>query len=81
MLVNAATQRHDGAAALRLLDNYDRRFKPGILFAERSAARVFALCSLGNAVAAKSEAERFLRRFPSSPLASRVMASCARQRP
>jgi hypothetical protein len=31
--VNAALNRHDGAAALSLLDDYDRRFKPRILFA------------------------------------------------
>ena len=81
VLVNSAIQRHDGAAALSLLDDYDRRFKPHILFAERSAARVFALCSLGNSAGAKAEAQRFLRHFPRSPLASRVMASCAQPAP
>lgn len=76
-LVNAALNRHDGAAALSLLDDYDQRFKSRILFAERSAARVFALCSLGHAEAARAGAERFLRRFPHSPLVGRILASCA----
>ncbi len=80
-LVNAAIQRRDGNAALSLLNDYDRRFKPPLLFAERSAARVFALCSLGRSAAATTEAQRFVRRFPLSPLVSRVVASCARPAP
>jgi len=77
MQVNAAINRHDGAAALALLDDYDHRLKSKILFAERSAARVFALCTLGRLDAAGSEAQRFLQRFPRSPLVTRIRASCA----
>jgi hypothetical protein len=75
--VNTAINHHDGAGALALLDDYDRRFKSKILFAERSAARVFALCSLGRLDAARAEARHFLRRFPRSPLVARIHASCA----
>jgi hypothetical protein len=77
MQVNAAINRQDGAAALALLDDYDHRFKSRILFAERSAARVFALCSLKRVAAASAEAQRFLHNFPRSPLVQRIQASCA----
>ncbi len=74
---NAALNRGDGSTALSLLTEYDRRYKSGRLLAERSAARVLALCRVGNVGAAESAARQFLARWPRSPLAARIGASCA----
>jgi hypothetical protein len=62
--------------ALDRLDAYDRRFGHGVLRAEHQAARVLALCQLGQRQEARSEAQAFLERWPSSPLAPRVRAAC-----
>ena len=74
---NTALNHGDGVGALSALSDYDHRYKSGRLFAERSAARVFALCRVGNVEAAASEGQRFLARWPHSPLAGRIAASCA----
>ncbi len=73
----AATNRGQAARALELLDEYDRRFERGALGEERAAARVFALCSAGRHAAARTEAARFLERWPRSPQAPRVGQACA----
>jgi len=62
--------------ALARLDEYEREFGKGALAAEHRAARVLALCKLGDKEAARSEAQRFLRLWPASPLAPRVRAAC-----
>ncbi len=72
----AATNRGQAARALELLDEYDRRFERGALGEERAAARVFALCSAGRHAAARTEAARFLARWPRSPQAPRVGQAC-----
>jgi hypothetical protein len=69
--------RGDASAALALLAEHARRYPAGALSEEREASRVFALCKLGNAAGARAQAERFLRRSPSSPFAERVRASCS----
>src|SRR5258705_8719277 len=73
--VDAAPRSGNGSRALQLLSE---RTPPqtGGLAEERAAARVFALCSLGKFDQGRGEAERFLRRFPRSPLAVRVRSSC-----
>lgn len=74
--MQAALARGDGAAALRQLDQHvtnDRR-----LLAERRAARVLALCSLGRTSEAVQAMEVFLREHPASVQRSAVERSCAR---
>lgn len=79
-LALAAIQRalRDGrpAAALALLDEEKRIARGGVLRAERSAARVFALCDLGRANEARALAQRFLVSHANSPLSKRVRESC-----
>lgn len=74
--VNAALRGGQPSHALRLLGDYDRRFSGGELRIERSAARVFALCGIGQSAQARAEAIRFLKAWPRSPLAARVSGSC-----
>lgn len=79
LLTAAQTALRDGqgAAALALLERYDRAFPGGQLLGERLAAEVFAACQLGNRARAVRAAERFLQRDGSSVLAGRVRRSCA----
>jgi hypothetical protein len=65
------------AQALALLEVEERARPTGALAEERAAARVFALCALGDTGAAARAAAEFLQRFPRSPLGERVRASCA----
>jgi hypothetical protein len=58
------------------LDEHQRRFPRGQLALERSAARVSALCGLGQQARAEQEARAFLERHPGSGLAAQVEASC-----
>jgi hypothetical protein len=62
--------------ALQLLDRHAREFPRGSLTEERTAARIMALCALGNVTTARAEAAVFVRQSPGSPLAERVRASC-----
>jgi hypothetical protein len=75
--VQQALRTGDGALALMLLGQYRRDFGQGALVEEASAAEVFAQCAVGNVAQAGRLAQRFLRRFPGSPLQPRVEASCA----
>jgi hypothetical protein len=75
--VNAAIGRGDGKGALTLLGSYDRRFKSGLLREERSAASVLALCLAGRREQARTQAARFVDRYPRSPLIARLQTSCA----
>ena len=79
LLSRAETELHAGrfATALRLLDDYERRFPRGTLMQEDVAARVQALCGLGRAAAAKSQLKRLA---PGSPHASRARAACGNDR-
>ena len=73
----AALRDGRGAAALELLERYDRTFPSGQLQGERFAAEVFAACQSGNRARAARAAEHFLQRDDSSVLAERVRRSCA----
>lgn len=68
--------RNDPRAALTLLTEHAQRFPSGALWEEREASRVFALCKLGNAPAARASAEAFVKRAPHSPFVERVRAAC-----
>lgn len=79
LLSRATSALHSGQAneALSVLAEHQRKFPRGALSLERRAARVQALCLLGR----RTEAERELQHLPpSSPLASRARASCAKER-
>jgi hypothetical protein len=62
--------------ALRLLDEYAVRFPAGRLADVRAVAHLTALCKLGQTTLARSEAERFLVRYPNSPFTDRVKRAC-----
>jgi hypothetical protein len=79
LLSQAQTALRAGSAeqALTLLSEHARRFPRGELRAERSAARVAALCQLRRPDEARREGAAFLRQWPGSPLAAQVRSSCA----
>lgn len=62
------------AAALRVLDDYQREFPAGLLTIEASALRVETVAKLGDRALASQLAGKFLRQHASSPLAPRVRA-------
>jgi hypothetical protein len=75
LLARATSSLHAGrpADALKVLDEYQRRFPKGLLAEERRAARAQALCSLGR----QSEAETELARLaPQSLAAARARQAC-----
>jgi hypothetical protein len=63
--------------ALSVLSEHARQFPKGELRAERTAARIAALCALHRQAEARRDAVVFLRQWPGSPLAAQVRASCA----
>jgi hypothetical protein len=67
----------NATASLAALDEHARRFPNGAFSAERTAARVFALCALGQLERARTIGDDFLRREPNSPLVPRIRSSCA----
>jgi hypothetical protein len=72
--VQAALERGDGGGALQRLDAHvttDRQF-----VAERSAARIAALCLLGRAAEARQAVGVFLRKHPNSVQRTAVESSC-----
>jgi hypothetical protein len=71
-----AMRAGDAQLSLGFLDDHAARFPDGILAQERAAQRVLVLCALGRMTDARSDAQRFLREHPRSPLADRVRASC-----
>jgi hypothetical protein len=75
---NAELRGGDATRALKLLDDYDRRYPAGVLREEVLATRAIARCQLGLTpdAASRHAADTFLRRHPASPLASRVRSSC-----
>lgn len=72
-----ALREGDAAAALRLLEEHERRFPAGELGDARRGARVRALCGLGRAAQARAEAELLLRERPHSPVAAGVADVCS----
>jgi len=72
----AALHERDPVRALALFDEHARRYPSGTLAEERAAARVNALCDLGQVDNAQAAAAAFLRDRPSSPLAARVRTAC-----
>jgi hypothetical protein len=73
--------RGNASASLTILDDHALRFPNGAFTAERTAARVFALCALGRVEHARVIGAEFLRAAPASPLVPRIRSSCAGARP
>jgi hypothetical protein len=71
-----ALRSGDAHGALALLDREDQQHRAGVLQEERAAARVLALCQLGEVALAHAEAARFERRWPRSALLARVRSAC-----
>jgi hypothetical protein len=74
---SAATKHGDVTRADELLRAYDQRFASGQLTQERAAAGILLLCASNRVQAARTEAHRFLERWPRSPLVARINSSCA----
>jgi hypothetical protein len=64
-------------AALKALNEHQRRFPSGVLSQERSAARVQALCALGRKSEGVRELQRLERKAPGSPHVARARKACA----
>lgn len=73
-LANGAATR-----ALELLAAQEAEFRDGELAEERAAVRVLALCAAGSVALGQQARERFLRKYPQSPLTGRVLNSCAKR--
>ena len=67
-----ASERGDFNGALAELDGYEHAFKHGRLRPEALLLRVQTLISKGDAAGAKALGNRFLARYPKSPLAPRI---------
>lgn len=68
----AALHGHDGAQALRLLDQHHRRFAHGTLEPEAEALRVEALVQVGEHAQAETLSQRFVSAYPAHPLSGHV---------
>lgn len=78
ILSRAGADLHSGraAAALKALDEHQRKFPGGALSQERSAARVQALCALGRMREAEAELKRLSKMSPRSPHEARARKAC-----
>ncbi|HEY8075359.1 MAG TPA: hypothetical protein VIF62_14645 [Labilithrix sp.] len=70
--VRAAIASGGGAHAVRLVDDYERRFPRGAFLEEAEALRVDAIAKTANFAATRHAADRFLVAHPSSPHAARI---------
>jgi hypothetical protein len=71
-----ALRAGDPNRAISLVDLQDRQYPTGTLTQERAATRIFALCALGQVAQASKLARAFERRWPRSPMLTRVQNSC-----
>lgn len=67
----------DPAAALAKLDAHAAAYPRSTLAAERSVARITALCNAGRVDASREAAEDFAAAHPGSPLVARVQGVCS----
>jgi len=72
-----ALRRGDAQSALALADQHQRRFPHGALSMEREAGRAVARCSTLEGEKRAAVVAEFSRRFPASPLLSRVEDACS----
>ena len=73
-----ALRTGEAAGALVLIDQHQARFPHGELVQAREAARVLSLCALKRTTEAKRVQQQFLRAWPDSPLADRVLHACGK---
>ena len=71
-----ALRSGEPSRAIALVDLQDRQYPTGTLTQERAATRIFALCALGQVAQASRLASAFERRWPRSPMLTRVQNSC-----
>ncbi len=64
----------DPGASLRTLDEYEQRYKGGMLHQEATLLRIEALAAAGDLGSARRVADRFLRDHPRSPHEQRIRA-------
>ena len=78
ILSRAGADLHSGraAAALKTLEEHQRKFPSGALSQERVAARVQALCALGRMKEAEAELKRLSKLSPRSPHEARARKAC-----
>lgn len=69
---SAALRAGDATRAMSILHSHERAYPDGSLRVEREALLALASCAAGDASAARSRAQQFLRAHPASPLVSRV---------
>lgn len=72
--IDAALRAGDTTRALELASAHERRFPHGLLSQEREGARIVARCMSGSG--ASAGADRFLSRYPTSPMRDRILAAC-----
>jgi hypothetical protein len=65
--------------ALELLAQHAERFADGSMAEERQALRVLALCAAGQTASGSAEQAAFLRAYPRSTYAPRVISACAQE--
>ncbi len=76
--VQRALKGGQALRALYTLDRHSEEFPSGQLYEEATAARVVALCAVGRVQDGRRWADEFARRYPNSPLSSRVRSACAK---
>jgi len=78
ILSKATSELRAGRAneGLRLLDEHERKFPSGRLAEERRAARIQALCALGELSEAEVELARLKQSSPRSPHLARAQRAC-----
>jgi hypothetical protein len=67
---------HHPAQVLSLLDQYASVLRSGPLVEEAELARVSALCQVGNTADARAAIERFVAKWPGSPMAVVLQNGC-----
>lgn len=72
----SALRRREPQRAIALLGTYESRFQGGLLRPEVHGTRILALCDLGRETEARRAATVFNKRWPSSPMAARLLTSC-----
>ena len=72
----AALGRGDAKSALSILGKHKKQFPRSSFAEEREFLRMTALCDAGKQAEARSAAERFLKKHPSSALSPRVKKLC-----
>ncbi len=75
----AALGSGDAARAIRLFERHAKIFPHGEFAMEREVSWITALCVLARTSMAQDRAQKFLPRYPNSPHAAKVRASCGGQ--